>query len=205
MDVDHAVPKLLLDDQVPGGHQLIPPQDDLMDHELEGEVLPPPDSKNPKTVKKTHPKEKHIKQEPKTKVKFYDDEPFEEEPAEEQPSGSRDRPKERSTAGTRERSRSPVPESSDEELRPGRPEAAAAAPADKDESSDDELINDSEYQRGYKRRHAPDKDDEGWGDLVVFEESYLTDEHRFVSDTGSFQFCKDLEGKIIDIDEVHTP
>ena len=51
MDIDHAVPKLLLDDQVPGGHQLIPPQDDLMDHELEGEVLPPPDTKKPKTVK----------------------------------------------------------------------------------------------------------------------------------------------------------
>ena len=33
----------------------------------------------------------------------------------------------------------------------------------------------------------------------------MTDEHRFVSDTGSFQFCKDLEGKIVDIDEVHTP
>ena len=49
------------------------------------------------------------------------------------------------------------------------------------------------------------RSDEGWGDLIVFEESYLTDEHRFVSDTGSFQFCKDLEGKIVDIDEVHTP
>ena len=55
--------------------------------------------------------------------------------------------------------------------------------------------------REVSRGDAPDKDDEGWGDLIVFEESYLTDEHRFVSDTGSFQF----EGKIVDIDEVHTP
>ena len=62
-----------------------------------------------------------------------------------------------------------------------------------------------EYQRGLKRRHAPDKDDEGWGDLIVFEDSYLTDEHRFVADTGSFQFCKDLEGRILNIDEIHTP
>jgi len=42
LSVESAVPKLLLDNQVPGGHQLIPPQDDLMDHELEGEDLPPP-------------------------------------------------------------------------------------------------------------------------------------------------------------------
>ena len=43
------------------------------------------------------------------------------------------------------------------------------------------------------------------GRSSCFEESYLTDEHRFVSDTSSFNFCKDLEGGIIDIDEVHTP
>lgn len=195
MDVAQAVPKLLLDDQVPGGHQLIPPQDDLMDHELEGEVLPPRDTKKPKNVKKAQTKEKHIEQEPKAKVKFYDDAPFEEEPAEEEPSGSRDRSRERSGAGPRERSRSPILESSDEELRPARPMVAPAAPADDGQSSDDQLVNYSEYQRGFKRRHAPDKDDEGWGDLIVFEESYLTDEHRFVSDTGSFQFCKDLDGK----------
>ena len=133
----------------------------------------------PKTVKKGQTKEKHTKQEPKPKVKFYDDEPFEEEPAEEEPSGSRDRSRERSRTGLRDRSRSPIPESSDEELRPARPSAAPAAPADNSQSSDDELIDDSEYSRGFKRRHAPDKDDEGWGDLVIFDESYLTNDHRF--------------------------
>ena len=166
--------------------------------------MPPPEPEPRKSrVKKVQTKEKHVKQEPKSKVRFYDDEPFEEDPAEEEPSGSRDAPKERS------RSRSPTrqvktevkTESSDEELQPDHPSAVPAAPPeDHDLSSDEDLIPDSEYQRGLKRRHAPDKDDEGWGDLIVFDDSLLTDEHRFISDTGSFQFCKDLEGKIVDID-----
>ena len=61
-------------------------------------------------------------------------------------------------------------ESSDEELRPDHPSAVLAAPPeDNDQSSDEDLIPDSEYQKGLKRRHAPDKDDEGWGDLFLFD------------------------------------
>ena len=106
-----------------------------------------------------------------------------------------------------DRSRNPIPESSDEELRPDPPRAAPAAPANDSQSSEDELIDDTEYNKGVKRIHAPDSDDENWNDLVIFtgQGSYLTDEHRLVSDAGSFQFCRDLEGGIVNIDEVHTP
>jgi hypothetical protein len=89
-------------------------------------------------------------------------------------------------------------------------------PAWPSESEDDELIPESEYHRGYKRRHPPDRDDyDGWGDkrrlpdgdLVVFHDGkpYLTDAQRFMADTGSFQFCMDLNGEVVSIDEVETP
>ena len=117
MDTAQTVPVLVLDDQAPGGHHLIHPQDDLMDHEMEGEDLPPPEPKQTygqtaksKAVKKAQTKETYAKPEPKPKVEFYDDEPFEEEPPEEEPSGSRDLPRERSRPGQRDRSRSPIPE-----------------------------------------------------------------------------------------------
>ena len=37
------------------------------------------------------------------------------------------------------------------------------------------------------------------------DDAFLTDEHKFAATTGSFQFVKDLNENIIDIDEVHTP
>ena len=43
-----------------------------------------------------------------------------------------------------------------------------------------------------------------WSDLVISDNSYLTDEHRFVADVGSFQFCKDLNGELVDLDSIHT-
>ena len=119
MDVEPTVPVLVLDGQVPGGHHLIPPRSqepEPMDHELEGEGLPPdrksapadeePVTQKSKTVKKTNTKEKYVKPEPKPKVKFYDDEPFEEEELPEpEPTGSQVHPRERSRS--RDCSRSP--------------------------------------------------------------------------------------------------
>jgi hypothetical protein len=103
---------------------------------------------------------------------------------------------------------------------PGTPPTQEGAnepvPASPSESEDDELIPESEYHRSYKRRHQPDRDDyDGWGDkrrppdgdLVVFHDgkTYLTDAQRFMADTGSFQFCKDLNEEMVSIDEVETP
>ena len=132
-----------------------------MDHELEGEDLPPDrdsataeqNNRKQKSVKKTNIKSRpkaEIK--PKTKVKWYDDTPWEEVPPEEEPSSSRDQPRERSRSRDqpRDRSRSPVPASEEDELVPDTSPAASAAPKTNQDSSDDELISDSEYNRGFK-------------------------------------------------------
>ena len=78
-------------------------------------------------------------------------------------------------------------------------------------SSDDDWIPDDEYQRGFKRsklakgwQEGKDDEDKYWSDLVISDNSYLTDEHRFVADAGSFQFCKDLNGELVDLDSIHT-
>ena len=127
-----------------------------MDHELEGEELPPSEPKQhlgqtakPKAVKQSQTNEKHVKPEPKPKVKFYDDEPWEEgESMEEEPSGSRDLP--RGQTKPIDRSESPADQSSDDELIPARPEPAPAAPANNFDSSEDEVISDPEYEKAFK-------------------------------------------------------
>ena len=45
-----------------------------------------------------------------------------------------------------------------------------------------------------------------WADLVIMEDSKtsLTDNHGFMADTISFQFCEDFEGQIVDVGEAHT-
>ena len=53
-------------------------------------------------------------------------------------------------------------------------------------------------------QEGTDDEDEYWSDLVISNDTYLTDEHRFVADTGSFQFCKDLNGELVDLGEAHT-
>ena len=69
MEVEPTVPVLVFDDQVPGGHHLIPlraSEPQPMDHELEGEDLPPDrssapaeqDKGRPKSVKKSNIKAK---------------------------------------------------------------------------------------------------------------------------------------------------
>jgi hypothetical protein len=55
--------------------------------------------------------------------------------------------------------KSEVKSESEEELIPAKPE-----PADQPvpTSDDEEIIPEDEYSKGYKRRHPPDSEDEGW-------------------------------------------
>ena len=195
-------PTLVLDTEAPSGHHLFPPpradetgvpQAAPRTHELGGEALPQtrPDEQD---HHRDAPPAKASRSRPRARHKDRERSPRRDEPA--RPSATKENPNPREDSdtefvpdtGQRERSRSRDP--------PQNPPQ---------NSSDEELIPESEYQRGFKRRHQPDPDE--LGNLVIdhSDQTFLTDEQRFAGEAGSFQFCTDLEGNPIDIDEVETP
>ena len=191
-------PTLVLDTETPSGHHLFPPQradgtavpqSAPRAHELGGEALPQtqPDEQDHHAEA---PPAKAPRSRPKARQQDRKRSPRRDAPT--RPSASTDEP-------------SPV-EDSDTEFAPDTgPAQASRGRSPSQNSSDEELIPESEYHRGFKRRHPPDPDD--LGNLVIdhSDQTFLTDEQRFAGEAGSFQFCTDLEGNPIDINEVETP
>ena len=192
-------PTLVLDTEAPSGHHLFPPPRAHetgvpvaapRTHELGGEALPQtqPDEQDHHT---DAPPAKASRSRPKARQKDRERSPRREEPARPSPNRENYNPREDSDTefapdtGPRERSRSRNPHQNPPQ-----------------NSSDEELIPESEYQRGFKRRHPPDPDE--LGNLVIdhSDHTFLIDEQRFAGEAGSFQFCTDLEGNPIDIDEI---
>ena len=236
-------PALELNTELPSGQQIhlpsAPPSDAAMPDarrnlDLGGEGFPEVNPANDTTTKHKNEEPATPKRKTAVKSKIRKKERRSPEPKRER-SKSRDsenkvQPRERSKSRDSEdksdkdfkpwdfkdprKKKSEVKSESEEELIPAKPE-----PADQPvpTSDDEEIIPEDEYSKGYKRRHPPDSEDEGWhkspkrkdkdfdGLIIDHSLSFLTDEQRYAGDTGSFQICRDAEGKPVDLDQVETP
>ena len=192
-------PTLVLDSEAPSGHHLIPPRSgDAGNHKLGGEALPQTDHHSGDQTPPGQEEQDHHPEAPPPKSQR--SRPKERQRRERSPRREEPKKPEKTDSPPKTKQTDDKPTDSDSELISDDDPQHVPVP----DTSDDEMIPESEYHKGFKRRHPPDPEE--LTNLVIDHDlNFLTDEQRYAGQTGSFQFCTDINGNPVDLDNVETP